>query len=66
MNRLIIMAAAAATGLGAACAAEDGQDSTRNWRLTVGGFARGSMKAQMEGFGSKRTEGELFDIIPSV
>lgn len=57
MNRLIIMAAAAATGLGAACAAEDnGQGTARNWRLTVGGLARGSMKAQVGDLGSKRCE----------
>lgn len=59
MNRLIIMAAAAATGLGAACAAEDGGQgmaTARNWRLTVGGLARGSMKAQVGDLGSKRCE----------
>ena len=56
MKKLIIIAAVAATGLGAALAAEDGQGTARNWRLTVGGFGRGSMKAQMEGFGTKRTE----------
>lgn len=57
MNRLIIMAAAAATGLGTACAAEDnGQGTARNWRLTVGGLARGSMKAQVGDLGSKRCE----------
>ena len=55
MKKLII-AAVAAMGLGAAIAAEDGQESTRNWRLTVGGLARGSMKAQAGDLGSKRCE----------
>lgn len=55
MKKLII-AAVAVMGLGAAIAAEDGQDSTRNWRLTVGGLARGSMKAQAGDLGSKRCE----------
>lgn len=54
MNRLII-AAVAATGIFAANAAEE-QGSAANWRLTIGGLARGSMKAQVGDFGSKRCE----------
>ncbi len=56
MKKLIIMAAAAATGLGAALAAEDGQGTARNWRLTVGGFGRGDTKASVLGMGSDRVE----------
>lgn len=58
MKKLIIIAAVAATGLGAALAAEDGQGpaTARNWRLTVGGFGRGGMKASVPGMGSDRVE----------
>lgn len=54
MNRLI-MAAVAAAGIFAASAAEE-EETVQNWRLTVGGLARGSMKAQIGDLGSKRCE----------
>lgn len=60
MNRLII-AAVAATGIFAAHAAEE-RGTAPNWRLTVGGLARGSMKAQTGDLGSKRCEAYGADI----
>lgn len=54
MNRLI-MAAVAAAGIFAASAAEE-EETVQNWRLTVGGLARGSMKAQIGDLGSKWCE----------
>ncbi len=54
--RKLIIAAVAATGLGAALAAEDEQGTARSWRLTVGGFGRGDMKASVLGMGSDRVE----------
>lgn len=55
MNKLII-AAVAAVGVFAANAAEDGEASANDWRLSVGGLARGSMKAKGGDLGSKRCE----------
>lgn len=55
MNK-IMMAAVAATGIFAAGAAESGQGPANGWRLSVGGLARGSMKAQAGDLGSKRCE----------
>ncbi len=52
----IIIAAVAVTAVCAAFAADEGQGASNNWRLSVGGFARGSMKLRTEGFGSMRTE----------
>lgn len=54
--RKLIIAAVAATGLGAVLAAEDGQGTAKCWRLTVGGFGRGDMKASVTGLGSDRVE----------
>lgn len=55
MNRLIIIAVAAAAGVFAANAAEDGEGTANDWRLSVGGFGRGDMKASVTGMGSDRT-----------
>ncbi len=56
MKKLII-AAVAASGLCAAFAAEEGRGANNgNWRLSIGGLARGSMKASAGDFGSKRCE----------
>lgn len=54
MKKLII-AAVAAAGICAAHAAEE-EGAAQNWRLTVGGLARGSMEARIGDLGSKRCE----------
>ena len=63
MNK-IMMAAVAATGIFAAGAAESGQGPANGWRLSVGGLARGSMKAQVGDLAAKRCEayGADFDV----
>ena len=53
MKKLMI-AAIAATGLCAAFAAEEGE--ANNWRLSIGGLARGSMKATPGDLGATRCE----------
>ena len=55
MKKLMI-AAIAAAGLGAAFAAAEEEATAKNWRLTVGGFGRGDMKASVLGMGSDRVE----------
>lgn len=52
----IIIAAVAVSAVCAAFAADEGQGASNNWRLSVGGYARGSMKLKSEGFGSIRSE----------
>ncbi len=52
----IIIAAVAVSAVCAAFAADEGQGASSNWRLSVGGYARGSMKLKSEGFGSIRSE----------
>ena len=52
----IIIAAVAVSAVCAAFASEEGQGASNNWRLSVGGYARGSMKLKSEGFGSIRSE----------
>ncbi len=53
MKKLMI-AAIAAAGLGAAFAADEGE--ANNWRLSIGGLARGSMKATPGDLGATRCE----------
>lgn len=55
MNKLII-AAIAATSIFAANAAEGNNEESNDWRISVGGTARGSMKAYALGFDSARFE----------
>ena len=55
MKRLII-AALAASEICAAFASEDGASAEKNWRITVGGFGRGDVKASVLGMGSDRVE----------
>ncbi len=55
MNKLIL-AAVAATSIFAAHAAENNDNAANDWRISVGGTARGSMKAYVDGFSSARFE----------
>ena len=55
MNKLIL-AAVAATSIFAANAAENNDNAANDWRISVGGTARGSMKAYVDGFSSARFE----------
>ncbi len=55
MNKLIL-AAVAATSIFAASAAENNDDAPNDWRISVGGTARGSMKARVDDSYSARFE----------
>lgn len=55
MNKLIL-AAVAATSIFAANAAENNDNAANDWRISVGGTARGSMKARVGDLASKRCE----------
>ncbi len=55
MNKLIL-AAVAATSIFAANAAENNDNAANDWRISVGGTARGSMKAYVGDLASKRCE----------
>ncbi len=55
MNKLIL-AAVAATSIFAAHAAENNDNAANDWRISVGGTARGSMKAYVGNLASKRCE----------